>query len=60
MTPGGNIYSTLNHSSYGVMSGTSMAAPSAAGGAAIMAQYIKEHMLSKQEGLTVRALAMRS
>lgn len=35
MTPGGNIYSTLNHSSYGVMSGTSMAAPSAAGGAAI-------------------------
>ena len=58
MTPGGNIYSTLNHSSYGVMSGTSMAAPSAAGGAAIMAQYIKEHKLSKQEGLTVRALAM--
>ena len=35
-----------------------MAAPSAAGGAAIMAQYIKEHKLSKQEGLTVRALAM--
>ena len=34
MTPGGNIYSTLNHSSYGMMSGTSMAAPSAAGGAA--------------------------
>lgn len=58
MTPGGNIYSTLNHSSYGVMSGTSMAAPSAAGGAAIMAQYIKEHKLSKQDGLTVRALAM--
>ena len=58
MTPGGNIYSTLNHSSYGMMSGTSMAAPSAAGGAAIMAQYIKEHKLSKQEGLTVRALAM--
>ena len=57
-TPGGNIYSTLNHSSYGMMSGTSMAAPSAAGGAAIMAQYIKEHKLSKQEGLTVRALAM--
>lgn len=58
MTPGGNIYSTLNHSSYGMMSGTSMAAPSAAGGAAIMAQYIKEHKLSKQESLTVRALAM--
>ena len=58
MTPGGNIYSTLSHSSYGMMSGTSMAAPSAAGGAAIMAQYIKEHKLSKQEGLTVRALAM--
>ena len=58
MTPGGNIYSTLNHSSYGMMSGTSMAAPSAAGGAAITAQYIKEHKLSKQEGLTVRALAM--
>ena len=58
MTPGGNIYSTLNHSSYGMMSGPSMAAPSAAGGAAIMAQYIKEHKLSKQEGLTVRALAM--
>lgn len=58
MTPGGNIYSTTNHGTYGVMSGTSMAAPSAAGGAAIMAQYIKENKLNKQEGLTVRALAM--
>ena len=38
--PGGNIYSTLNNDSYGFMSGTSMAAPHAAGGAALVLERI--------------------
>lgn len=39
--PGGRIYSTLNDGSYGVMSGTSMAAPHVAGGIAIARQRVK-------------------
>lgn len=38
--PGGNIYSTLENDQYGVMSGTSMAAPHAAGGSALMLQRL--------------------
>jgi len=34
--PGGNILSTLNDNQYGIMSGTSMAAPHVAGGAALV------------------------
>lgn len=40
--PGGQITSTLNNNQYGVMSGTSMAAPHVAGGSAIMAQYVDQ------------------
>lgn len=40
--PGGQIYSTLNNDTYGVMSGTSMAAPHVAGGSALALEYIKE------------------
>ncbi|WP_311515990.1 S8 family serine peptidase [uncultured Anaerococcus sp.] len=39
-TPGGNIYSTDNNDSYVDMSGTSMAAPHAAGGSALVSQRI--------------------
>ncbi|MGI2327690.1 cell wall-binding repeat-containing protein [Planococcus sp. YIM B11945] len=39
--PGGNIYSTLENDKYGVMSGTSMAAPHVSGGAALVQQYLK-------------------
>lgn len=39
--PGGNIYSTLEGNKYGVMSGTSMAAPHVSGGAALVQQYLK-------------------
>ena len=41
--PGGNIYSTINDGEYGVMSGTSMAAPNVSGITALVMQYAKEH-----------------
>ncbi|MGE6414532.1 S8 family serine peptidase [Planococcus kocurii] len=40
--PGGNIFSTLNDNDYGLMSGTSMAAPHVAGGTALIFQRIEE------------------
>jgi lactocepin len=40
--PGGNILSTLQDDSYGLMSGTSMAAPHVAGGSALMMQRVDE------------------
>ncbi len=40
--PGGNIYSTLNDGKYGLMSGTSMAAPNIAGLTALVMQYVRE------------------
>lgn len=57
-SPGGNIYSTLDGGSYGLNSGTSMSAPSAAGTAAVVAQYIKENHLAEKTGLSVRELAI--
>ena len=41
--PGGNIYSTVDNGQYGLMSGTSMAAPNIAGMSALVMQYVKEN-----------------
>ncbi|CAM3965241.1 S8 family serine peptidase [Alkalicoccus chagannorensis] len=40
--PGGQILSTLEEGEYGVMSGTSMAAPHVAGGSALMLERVEE------------------
>lgn len=40
--PGGQILSTLNNDEYGLMSGTSMAAPHVAGGSALVLEYVDE------------------
>ena len=39
--PGGNIYSTIDNGMYGLMSGTSMAAPNISGLTALVMQYAK-------------------
>lgn len=39
---GGNIYSCLTDGQYGIMSGTSMAAPAVAGMSALLLQYLRE------------------
>ncbi|RKQ34332.1 S8 family serine peptidase [Oceanobacillus halophilus] len=40
--PGGQIYSTLNDNKYGLMSGTSMAAPHVSGGGALVLERVNE------------------
>ncbi|WP_035784253.1 S8 family serine peptidase, partial [Butyrivibrio sp. MC2021] len=55
--PGGNIYSTIDNGEYGLMSGTSMAAPSVSGQSALVEQYIRENGLAEKTGLSVRTLA---
>ncbi len=62
--PGGMIYSiygstpeTVGTDQYGLMSGTSMAAPQVAGMVALVAQYLRESGLDQQVGLSPRVLA---
>lgn len=51
---GGNIYSAVDGGGYGLMSGTSMAAPGAAGMAALVLQYVRENYAGETDS---RALA---
>ena len=53
--PGGNIYSTIMGGEYGLMSGTSMAAPNMSGMIALVMQYIRENNL--QTDIPIRQLA---
>lgn len=41
--PGGNIYSTTDDGTYGLMSGTSMASPNLAGMSALVSEYVQEN-----------------
>jgi lactocepin len=61
--PGGKIYSTLNNDSYGLMSGTSMAAPHVAGGSALVMQAIKENhpeLTPEQQSRLAKKLLMNT
>lgn len=63
--PGGQIYSTLQDNKYGIMSGTSMAAPQVAGGSALVSQYIKKHdryknLTLEEQSRLVKALLMNT
>lgn len=59
--PGGNIYSTQDNGTYGLMSGTSMASPNLAGVSALVMQYAKEkypEMTASELHTFVNALIM--
>ncbi len=56
--PGGNIYSTITDGQYGLMSGTSMAAPNVSGITALVMQYAKQNLDAEDYRTLVQNLLM--
>ena len=53
--PGGDIYSTFNDNRYGLMSGTSMAAPHVAGGSALVLERVEKEFKLTGDKKVLRA-----
>ena len=56
--PGGNIYSTIDNGQYGLMSGTSMAAPNVSGLSALVLEYAKKNFEGEDYRTVVQNLLM--
>ena len=56
--PGGNIFSTRNNGTYGLMSGTSMAAPQVAGMEALLSQSLEGRSSTEEVGTRTLATSL--
>lgn len=59
--PGGDIYSTMDKGTYGLMSGTSMASPNMAGVSALVSEYVRKNfpkMSASEQHVFINSLIM--